>query len=55
MYDPAQYQKHKDYYKEYKARKVICECGAETRYDKLKRHKDSSKKHKKILNLLNDN
>lgn len=51
MYDPAKYHKYKDYYKEYKARKVICECGAETRYDKIKRHKDTSKKHQNFISL----
>jgi hypothetical protein len=43
------YKKYKKYYDEYGARKVICDCGAEIRYDSKKRHRKTDKHIKNIM------
>ena len=51
MYDIKLYHKYKDYYQQYKARKVLCECGVNIGYGQLSVHR-KTKKHIKLMKNL---
>lgn len=51
MYDIKLYHKYKDYYQQYKARKVLCECGVHIGYGQLSVHR-KTKKHIKLMKSL---
>lgn len=53
MYDIKLYHKYKDYYQQYKARKVLCECGVNIGYGQLSVHR-KTKKHIKLMKSLSD-
>lgn len=51
MYDIKLYHKYKDYYQQYKARKILCECGVNIGYGQLSVHR-KTKKHIKLMKTL---
>ena len=51
MYDIKLYHKYKDYYQQYKARKILCECGVHIGYGQLSVHR-KTKKHIKLMKSL---
>lgn len=51
MYDIKLYHKYKDYYQQYKARKILCECGVNIGYGQLSVHR-KTKKHIKLMKSL---
>lgn len=48
MYNPANYQKNKEYYQDYNKRRIECSCGCIVSYGHLARHR-KSKKHVKLI------
>lgn len=51
MYDIKLYHKYKDYYQQYKSRKILCECGVNIGYGQLSVHR-KTKKHIKLMKSL---
>ena len=51
MYDIKLYHKYKDYYQQYKSRKVLCECRCYIGYGQLSVHR-KTKKHIKLMKSL---